>query len=142
MLAEEADGVAHVLGTGRAVQPDGLHVERGECGEHRGDVGAEQHLAAVRQERHRRLNRHAAPGLLERLTRAEDGGLHLEDVLRGLDDEEVGAALHEPLRLLSEHLHQLGERDVAEGGIVRGGQEADLPLGPSRARRGHPDLRD
>ncbi len=50
-LAEEADRVAHVLGAGRAVEPDHLDVERRERRQHRLDVGAEQHLAALRQER-------------------------------------------------------------------------------------------
>ena len=36
-------------------------------------------------------------GLLERLARAEDRGLDLEDVLRRLDDDQVGAALDQAL---------------------------------------------
>ena len=51
VLAEEADRVAHVLGPGRAVEPDHVDVERVERRQHRLDVGAEQHLAAVRQQR-------------------------------------------------------------------------------------------
>ena len=44
----------------------------------------------------------ARPIVLERLAGAEDGGLDLEDVLRGLDDQQVGAALDEAARLLLE----------------------------------------
>ena len=71
-------------------------------GEHGLDVGAEQHLAAVRQQRDLGLDRQRLAGLLERLAHAEHRGLHLEDVLRGLDQEEVGAALDQALGLLGE----------------------------------------
>ena len=46
----------------------------------------------------RGLDRHAAAGELERLAHAEDRGLDLEDVLRGLDDQQVDAALEQALR--------------------------------------------
>jgi hypothetical protein len=130
-LAEEADRVAHVLGPGRAVQPDGVDVERGERGEHRLDVGPEQHLAALREERHARLDRHAPAGQLERLAGAEDRGLDLEDVLRGLDDDQVHAALDEALRLLGEDLDELAEGDPAERGVVA---RRKVPGGADRAR--------
>ena len=48
-----------------------------------------------------RLDRHAAADGLERLAHAEDRGLDLEDVLRGLDDQQVDAALEQPLGLLA-----------------------------------------
>ena len=51
VLAEEADRVAHVLGAGRAVQADDVDLQRLERREHGVDVGAEQHLAAVGQQR-------------------------------------------------------------------------------------------
>ena len=94
-LAEEADRVAHVLGAGGAVQADRVHAQRLERGQHGVDVGAQQHLAAVGQQRDAGLDRNRAPEHLERLARAEDGGLDLQDVLGGLDDDEVGAALDE-----------------------------------------------
>src|SRR5439155_240042 len=50
--------------------------------------------------------------------------LHLEQVLAGLEDQEVGAALDEPQRLIAEPLDQLLEAEAAEVGIVRRGQEA------------------
>ena len=97
-LAEEADRVAHVLGAGRAVEADDVDVERLERGQHRADVGAEQHLAALGQQRHAALDRQPPVLELERLAGAEDRGLDLEDVLRGLDDDQVDAALDERLR--------------------------------------------
>ena len=65
-----------------------------------------------------------AAGLLERLAGAEDRRLDLEDVLRGLDDDQVGAALDQAPRLLGEDLDELGEGDVAERRVVGRGQEA------------------
>src|SRR5215211_2988739 len=121
LLAEVADGVAHVLGAGGAVQADHVDVERGERGQHRLDVGPEEHLPAVREERDACLDRQAATGELERLAGAEDRGLDLEDVLGGLD---------EPLRLLGENLDKLAESDLAERGVVRRRQ---VPGGADRA---------
>src|ERR1700709_2421488 len=46
-----------------------------------GDVAAQQHLAAVGEQRDRGLDRHLAAGRLERLADAEDRGLDLENVL-------------------------------------------------------------
>ena len=96
--------------------------ERLERRQHGRDVGAEQHLAAVGQQRDRGLDRDGAAGGLERLAGAEDRGLDLEDVLRRLDDDEVGAALDQAARLLGEDLDQLAEADLAERRVVGGGQ--------------------
>ena len=52
------------------------------------------------------------------------GGLDLEDVLRGLDDDQVGAALDQAAGLLGEDLDQLAEGDLAERGVVGRGQVA------------------
>ncbi len=124
VLAEEADRVAHVLGAGRAVEADRLHVERGQRRQHRLDVGAEQHLAAVGQQRDGDLDRDPLAGRLERLARAEDRRLDLEDVLRRLDHQQVGAALDQAGRLLAEDLDEAAEGDVAERRVVGGGEEA------------------
>ena len=61
---------------------------------------------------------------LERLAGAEHGRLDLEDVLRGLDDDQVGAALDQAPGLLGEHLDELGELDLPESGVVAGREEA------------------
>ena len=130
VLAEEPDRVAHVLGPGRAVQTDHLHVERGQRGEDRRDVGAQQHLAALREQRDRGLDGQRPAGLLERLAGAEDGGLDLQDVLSGLDDDQIRAALHQAARLLGEDLDELAEADLAERRVVGGGQVAGRPDRP------------
>ena len=67
------------------------------------------------------------PVCRERLAGAEDRRLDLEDVLRGLDDDQVGAAFDQAARLLGEDLDQLAEGDVAQGRVGRGGQEAGRP---------------
>ncbi len=70
------------------------------------------------------------PERLERLAGAEDRGLDLEDVLGGLDDDEVGAALDEPARLLLEDGDELAEGDLAQRRVVGGGQMAGGPDRP------------
>ena len=81
------------------------------------------------QERDAALDRDSAALVGERPAHAEHGRLELEDVLGRLDDHQVDAAGEQPGRLLGEHVDELGERDLAEGGIVAGGQE------PGRADR-------
>ena len=61
---------------------------------------------------------------LERLAGAEDRGLDLEDVLRGLDRDQVDAALEQALGLLGEDLDELAEADLAEARVLGGGQVA------------------
>ncbi len=122
-LAEEADRVAHVLRPGRAVEPDHVDVERPQRRQHRLDVGPEQHLAAVGKERDGGLDRQRAAGLGEGLAGAEDRRLDLEDVLGGLDDDQVGAAFDQATRLFGEDLDQGGEGDVAQGRVGRRRQE-------------------
>ena len=123
-LAEEADRVAHVLGAGRAVEPDHVDPQCLERRERRADVGSEQHRAALGQEGHAGLDRHRPARELERLASAEDRRLELEHVLRGLDDDQVDATVHEPVRLLGEHLEQLAEGDLTEGRVLARGEES------------------
>ena len=138
-LAEVADRVAHVLGAGRAVESDDVDPQALEDRQHRLDVGAEEHLAAVRQQRHRDLDRHRAADPLERLAGAEDRGLDLEDVLGGLDDDQVGAALDQRAGLLVEDLARAGRRRCrrASGRRRRAGSRS----GRSSRRRSGPGPR-
>ena len=57
------------------------------------------------------------PALLESLAGPEDRRLDLEDVLRGLDDQQVDAAVDQPRGLLGEDLDQLAEADLPERGV-------------------------
>jgi hypothetical protein len=85
MLGHEPDRLAHVLGAGRTVQPDHVHIHGLERCHGTRDVGAEEH-AAARVERDLRLDGDTAPDLGEQPLEARDGGLYLEDVLRGLHE--------------------------------------------------------
>src|SRR5947209_3389763 len=77
-----------------------------------------QQLTAVRHDRHPRLERQRPSDQLEPPARAEHGSPHLQDVLRGLDDQEVRSAYHGLARLLSEDVDQLVEADLTKGRIV------------------------
>src|SRR5581483_4074899 len=70
------------------------------------------------------LDRQGPARLLERLPGAEYGGLNLKDVLGRLDDDQVGAAMHQAAGLFGENGQKLPEGDLAEGGIVTRRQEA------------------
>ena len=76
------------------------------------------------------------PVCRERLAGAEDRRLDLEDVLRGLDDDQVGAALDQAAGLLGEDLDQLAEGDVARGSGRR--RRAGSRSGRSSRRRSGP----
>jgi hypothetical protein len=127
VFPKEADGVAHVLRPGGAVEADRVDVQGLERGQHRADVGAEQHLPALGQQGDAALDRHGATERVAGAADAEHRGLELQDVLGGLDDDQVDAALDEPIRLLGEHIDELGEADPAEGGVVAGRQKAGRP---------------
>ena len=68
------------------------------------------------------MDRQRAAGRGERLARAEHGGLDLEDVLGGLDDDQIRAAVDQTRGLLGEDLDQLAEADLTERGLLGGGQ--------------------
>ena len=131
VLAEEADRIAHVLRASRAVQADDVHAQRLERAQDGRDVGPQEHLSAVGQKRHRGVDGQRAPGARECRSRAEDCGLDLEDVLRGLDDQQVRAAVDQPGGLLAEDLDQLAEANLPERRVLRGRQVA---RGADRAR--------
>ena len=71
------------------------------------------------------------PVLLKAARGAEHGRLDLEDVLRGLDDQQVRAAVDQSLGLLGEDLDQLAEADLPERRVLGGGQ---VSRRPDRAR--------
>src|SRR5205823_5309090 len=139
VLAEEADRLAHVLRAGAAVEAD--HVDAGQRlqrGHYRLDLGAEEHPAGEVVE-DLGLDGDAAAELAAEAVDAGDGGLQLEDVDLGLDDEEVGAPLGEPPGLLVEDVNQLPVGNLRQGGVVGGGEHAgraDRAGGDARALRG------
>ena len=80
IFAEDADGLAHVLGARGAVEADDVNAHAFEDGERGGHIGAEQH-APGRVERDLRLNRQIDLSLVEGFVNACDGGLDFEDIL-------------------------------------------------------------
>ena len=91
IFAEDADGLAHVLGASGTVEADDVDAHAFEDGERGVDVGAEQH-AAGRIERDLSLDRQIDLSLVEGFVDARDGGFDFEDVLRGFDEEHIHAA--------------------------------------------------
>src|SRR5207249_12135900 len=61
---------------------------------------------------------------LKRSARAEDGRLDLEQVLRGLDDQQIDPAGEQSRGLLGEHLDEFAEADLPQRGVLGGGQVA------------------
>jgi len=123
VFAQIARWLVHVFGAGRAVEADHVDVERLQRHQGGRDVRAQQHAAAG-VEGDLGLDGEAHASLLEGLAQAMDGGLHLQDVLGSLDQEEIDAARDQADGLFAKDVGQLGEGDVAEGGIAAGGQEA------------------
>ena len=70
------------------------------------EFGAEQHPAG-RIQRDLGLDGKRLPGFRECLLDTGDGSFDLQDVLRGLDQQNVNPALDETGGLLAEHLDQL-----------------------------------
>jgi hypothetical protein len=121
-LEQIADGLAHVLGTCRAIEPDDVYAQTFENSQRRGDVGAQQH-AAVGVQRDLGLQRQGSPAGGETPSGAENGRFGLENVLLRLDDQQVSAAILQTASLLGEDLDQRLEADVRQGGVVGGRQK-------------------
>ncbi len=66
--------------------------------------------------------RHA--GLFKRLVAAGDGGFDFEDVLRGLNQQQVHPAADEANRLFTKYFGEVIEGDIGEFGVVGGGEFA------------------
>ncbi len=102
---EVAQVLAHLGGAGRAVEPDHVDAEGFERGQRRADLGAQQHGAGRLEGQGAEHQEVAAHGL-QGPPRAEHGGLGLQEVLGGLDDERVGAARDQALGVLLETVAQ------------------------------------
>ncbi len=120
---EIADRLAHVLRAGGAIQSDDVDRQRLERRHRARDVGAEQH-AAARVERHLRLNRDPPADLVEETLETGDRRLHLEDVLRGLDEQDVHTTFDEVFRLLVVVPLQLFEGRIGQDRIAAREQQA------------------
>ncbi len=122
--------LAHLRRAGRAVEADHVDAERLERRERRADLAAHEHRAG-RLDRHLDEDRQADARLDDRLLAAVDGRLGLQDVLRGLDEQRVGAAEDEPAGLESERRLEVGVCGVPEARQLRAGSHgAEHPAHP------------
>ncbi len=134
VLGQVADRLAHVLGTGRAVEADHIH---GQCLERRqraGDVGAEQHPPR-RVERDLRLHRHAAAEVDEQSLDPCDRRLHLENVLRRLDQQHIHTTFDQRRRLFVVLPAELLEGDRRQRRIITRREHSRRPHGPCHEAR-------
>ena len=86
------DVLAHVLRAGGAVHPQHVDGERVERGDGRRGFGPEQHRVDVLLDRELHHERDAGAALDEDVVGGGDGGLDLQQVEAGLDEQHVGAA--------------------------------------------------
>ena len=122
--------LVHFAGPGGAVEAEHIGAHRLERGESGPDLGAQQH-AAVGLHGDLQLDRDVAPGRGHSPPAPDERGLGLQEVVDGLDEEEVDAAIEQPAGLLLVRVAQRGEADLAERG--------ELGARPHRAR--HPPAR-
>ena len=101
VLREVAQVLGHLGRTGRAVHADDIGAHRLERGDRGADLGADEH-AAGRLDRDLHHEREERAGRGHRPAGAVDRGLGLEQVVDGLDEEDVDAAREQPddLRLV------------------------------------------
>lgn len=129
---EVAQVFAHLGGAGRAVQADHVDAERFERGQRGTDLGSEQHGAGG-LEGQRAQHQEVAAHRLQGAPRTQHGGLGLQEVLRGLDDERVGAAGDQPFGVLLESVAQDRVGGVAQrrqlGAGADGAEHPALPAG-------------
>ena len=134
MRAHVAHGLAQVLRTHGAVGADDIHAHALEDGDHRTHVGAQQHAAGLVQ-RHLSLDGHRGAHVLECQSDAVDGRAGLEDVLLGLDEQHVGAALHQTLGLGADLVGQLVEGNARQLRVIRARQHSRGPDRPDDKSR-------
>ena len=113
MPGEVAQVLAHLGRTGGAVEADHLHAERLERGERGTDLGSEQH-GSGRLDRDLDPHRHVGVSSGDGTLGADDRGLGLQQVLRGLDQHGVDAAVDHAGDLLLVRVAKRGEWGVAE----------------------------
>ncbi len=125
-----AQRLAHLDGSGGAVEADDVDLHGVEDGQRGADLGAGQH-AAGQLDRHLGLQRHEAVEGDHGAPGAVDGRLDREQVELRLDQEEVDPALQQPERLFLVGVAELGVGDLAQGGEL--GARAHGAGHPARA---------
>ena len=118
LSGEVPQRLVHLDWAGRAVHADDVGLHRVEGAQGRADLGAEQHPAGE-LDRHLHLDRHLAAGVAHRTAAGLHRRLGLEQVVAGLDEEQVDSAFEQPA---GEHLvgvAKVDEADLAEGRKLR-----------------------
>ena len=105
--------LVHLAWAGRAVEAEHVGPHRRERGEGGTDLGAHQH-AAGGLHGDLELDGHLAPDGSHRPPAPDERGLGLQEVVDGLDEEEVDAAVEQPARLLLVGVAQRREADLTE----------------------------
>ncbi len=113
VLRQVSQVLGHLAGACRAVEPEDVGLQRSERDERGADLAADEH-AARRLHRHLQLHRDAPALRRHRSASADHGCLRLQEVVTGLDEQEIHAALEQPARHHLIRVAQRDERDVAE----------------------------
>jgi len=117
VLAEVTNVLAHLLGTGGAVEADDLDLRVGiHHGQGGGDVGAHQHGAGGLH-RHLDHDRHATAAFREDRLRGGQSRLGLQDILTGFKQERIDAPIHQAADLLG-----VAALKGVKGGLPQRGQ--------------------
>jgi hypothetical protein len=116
--------LAHLGGAGGAVQPDAVDAQRLQSSERGPDLAAEQHRPGGLHG-HLDDDGQVLPRRRQRPLGADDRGLGLQEVLRGLDEDGVDAAVDEAADLLGVGVAEPAVVDVAERGQL--GARPDRP---------------
>ena len=107
--------------TSGAVQSDNAHAHALEDREHCGDICAQQHLA-VDIQCDLRLDRKPGACILKSQLDAVDGGFDFQDIIRGLDQQQIHTTFNQAAGLLAEDVHKLVIGDVGHFRIVGGNE--------------------
>ena len=129
VLSEIARRLAHMLPASGAVQANHIHAQVDE-NVWSGDIGAQQHPPACPAS--------PAPGWARRARLVRRGECPRwrrapQDILAGLDDQQINAASISAAAC-SRKIGKLLIGDVVEGGVVGGGQHARRPNRPATKR--------
>ncbi len=133
VAGQMTQGLVHLGGTGGAVEPDDVGVQRLQGRQRRTDLGARQHPAGE-LDRDLDLERQGQPCGSHRPPRPFDRSLGSEEVELGLDDQEVDTPVDQRSSLYLVGGGQLSVRDLAQSrelgpGADGSGDETLSPVG-------------
>ncbi|CAB4766994.1 unannotated protein [freshwater metagenome] len=115
VLRQVAHVLLHLARAGGAVDAEHVRLHRREGCDGSADLGADEH-ATRRLDGDLDLYGDRSTGKCHRAPAADHGGLHLQQVHRGLDQEQVHTAVEERAGLFRVRIAQHGEGDVTEAG--------------------------